>query len=61
MTSTSAAGGYAEVIGDPIEQSLSPLIHNFWLEAAGIAGEYRRRQVGTGVVPRHEGFLVLVP
>lgn len=45
MTSTSAAGGYAEVIGDPIEQSLSPLIHNFWLEAAGIEGEYRRRQI----------------
>ena len=36
---------YAEVIGDPIEQSLSPLIHGFWLEAAGIEAEYRRRQV----------------
>ena len=25
---------YAEVIGDPIAQSKSPLIHGFWLEAA---------------------------
>ncbi|HEX6218736.1 MAG TPA: shikimate dehydrogenase [Sphingomicrobium sp.] len=36
---------YAEVIGDPVAQSLSPDIHNFWLEQLGIAGEYRRRQV----------------
>ena len=26
---------YAEVIGDPIAQSKSPLIHGFWLEALG--------------------------
>lgn len=32
---------YAEVIGDPIAQSKSPLIHNFWLDALGIAGNYR--------------------
>ena len=37
---------YAEVIGDPIEQSKSPLIHNYWLEKAGIAAEYRRCRVG---------------
>ena len=41
----SDGGDYAEVIGDPIAQSLSPLIHNFWLEAAGIPGDYRRRQI----------------
>src|SRR3546814_3673523 len=29
---------YAEVIGDPIAQSKSPLIHRFWLGALGIAG-----------------------
>ncbi len=32
---------YAEVIGDPIAQSKSPAIHNFWLEKAGIEAEYR--------------------
>ena len=36
---------YAEVIGDPIEQSLSPVIHGFWLEALGIDAEYRRLKV----------------
>ena len=36
---------YAEVIGDPIAQSKSPLIHGFWLEALGIAGDYRRCHV----------------
>ncbi|WP_347302630.1 shikimate dehydrogenase [Croceibacterium sp. TMG7-5b_MA50] len=33
---------YAEVIGDPIVQSKSPVMHGHWLERAGIAGEYRR-------------------
>lgn len=32
---------YAEVIGDPIKQSKSPAIHNFWLGRLGIAAEYR--------------------
>ncbi|MCJ2179909.1 shikimate dehydrogenase family protein [Novosphingobium album (ex Hu et al. 2023)] len=32
---------YAEVIGDPIAQSKSPAIHNFWLEKLGIAADYR--------------------
>lgn len=36
---------YAEVIGDPISQSKSPLIHSFWLEALGIDAEYRAREV----------------
>lgn len=31
---------YAEVIGDPIAQSKSPAIHNFWLERLGIPGRY---------------------
>lgn len=31
---------YAEVIGDPIVQSKSPLIHSFWLSKLGIAGRY---------------------
>ena len=36
---------YAEVIGDPISQSKSPIIHNFWLKALGIEGDYRATQV----------------
>lgn len=32
---------YAEVIGDPIVQSKSPAIHNFWLAKCGIDAEYR--------------------
>jgi shikimate dehydrogenase len=36
---------YAEVIGDPIEQSKSPAIHNFWLAKLGIDAEYRATRV----------------
>ncbi|MGB3847921.1 MAG: shikimate dehydrogenase [Sphingopyxis sp.] len=43
--SAPSASPYAEVIGDPIAQSKSPLIHGFWLEALGIAGDYRRAHV----------------
>jgi len=32
---------YAEVIGDPIGHSKSPLIHGFWLDALGIEADYR--------------------
>ncbi|OGS54834.1 MAG: shikimate dehydrogenase [Erythrobacter sp. RIFCSPHIGHO2_12_FULL_63_10] len=32
---------YAEVIGDPIAQSKSPAIHNFWLSKLEIDAEYR--------------------
>ncbi|MBB3859857.1 shikimate dehydrogenase [Novosphingobium hassiacum] len=39
------SGPYAEVIGDPIAQSKSPVIHGFWLEKLGIAGDYRRALV----------------
>lgn len=36
---------YAEVIGDPIAHSKSPLIHRFWIEQLGMAADYRRRHV----------------
>ncbi|HEX7871984.1 MAG TPA: shikimate dehydrogenase, partial [Sphingobium sp.] len=36
---------YAEVIGDPIAHSKSPLIHNFWLDALGIEAEYKKTHV----------------
>ncbi len=32
---------YAEVIGDPISQSKSPVIHGFWLAKLGIQADYR--------------------
>lgn len=45
---------YAEVIGDPVAHSRSPLIHGFWLEKLGLRGEYRRSRV----TPRHlPGYL----
>ena len=36
---------YAEVIGDPIAHSKSPLIHGFWLDRLGIAADYRATHV----------------
>jgi shikimate dehydrogenase len=36
---------YAEVIGDPIAQSKSPLIHGFWLKKLGVVAEYRAHHV----------------
>ncbi|WP_426266152.1 shikimate dehydrogenase family protein [Sphingomonas sp. LHG3443-2] len=36
---------YAEVIGDPIGHSKSPLIHRFWLQKLGIKGDYRATRV----------------
>ncbi|WP_298282136.1 shikimate dehydrogenase [Novosphingobium sp.] len=39
------SGPYAEVIGDPIAQSKSPVIHGFWLEQLGLEGRYDRAHV----------------
>lgn len=36
---------YAEVIGDPVAQSKSPLIHGFWLDSLGIDAEYRKTRI----------------
>lgn len=44
---------FAEVIGDPIAQSLSPEIHGFWLEALGIDADYRRQQVTSVQLDAH--------
>ncbi|MEE4212719.1 MAG: hypothetical protein V2I43_26030, partial [Parvularcula sp.] len=38
----------AHVIGDPIIQSKSPLIHTFWLKRLGLAGEYDHHRVEPG-------------
>ncbi len=37
----SAGRAYAEVIGDPIAQSKSPAIHNYWLRLLGLDADYR--------------------
>ncbi len=36
---------YAEVIGDPIAHSKSPMIHKFWLAKLGLDGDYRATRV----------------
>jgi shikimate dehydrogenase len=36
---------YAEVIGDPISHSKSPLIHGFWIQALGLSADYRATHV----------------
>ena len=36
---------YAEVIGDPIMHSKSPLIHGFWISSLGLEAEYRKTHV----------------
>lgn len=42
---TDGAPAHAEVIGDPIVHSKSPLMHRFWLEKLGIEGDYRATRV----------------
>jgi shikimate dehydrogenase len=44
---------YAEVIGDPIGHSKSPLIHNYWLQKTGLAGDYRSTLVSAGSLSVH--------
>ena len=44
---------YADVIGDPIDQSRSPLIHGFWLGVLGIEADYRRRRMTRAELPSY--------
>lgn len=44
---------YAEVIGDPIAQSKSPLIHGHWLAKLGIDADYRRTLVTADELPAY--------
>lgn len=39
---------FAEVIGDPIAHSKSPIIHKFWLGKVGLEGDFRQVRVGRG-------------
>ena len=43
----------AEVIGDPIAQSKSPVIHRFWLDTLGIEAGYERVHVTTDDLPSY--------
>lgn len=36
---------YAEVIGDPVAHSKSPMIHGFWLRTLGLSWNYRAKRV----------------
>ena len=45
--------GYAEVIGDPVDHSLSPVIHGFWLKVSAIQADYGRRQVSRAELPAY--------
>ena len=51
--STKLGAGYAEVIGDPIDHSLSPLIHTFWLAAVEVEASYTRRKVSRAELPAY--------
>ena len=44
---------YAEVIGDPIAQSKSPAIHNYWLGKLGLDAEYGARHVTADGLARY--------
>lgn len=44
---------YAEVIGDPVAHSKSPVIHKFWLEKLGLEGDFRIRALSPRDLPRY--------
>ncbi|MFM6949854.1 MAG: shikimate dehydrogenase family protein [Novosphingobium sp.] len=44
---------YAEVIGDPIAQSKSPVIHGLWLGLLGVDADYRRCHVTADGLPAY--------
>ena len=47
---------YAEVIGDPIAQSKSPLIHKHWLQKLGLDADYRASHVTGGELADYCAF-----
>ena len=52
-TSEGKASAYAEVIGDPIDHSLSPLIHGFWIDALKLEASYGRRKLSRAELPAY--------
>jgi len=51
MTGFPTGFPYAEVIGDPIAHSKSPIIHKFWLDKLGINADYRMFHVKPDELP----------
>lgn len=45
------------VIGHPVNQSRSPLIHGYWLEKHGLAGSYERLDVAPEALPDFVGMM----
>ena len=39
------------VIGNPIEHSLSPLLHNYWIKENNIDGVYEKKQANIDDLP----------
>ena len=58
MTDDTRSGPRAFVVGWPIAQSRSPLIHGHWLKVHGLAGSYERRAVPPEEIER---FLADLP
>ena len=54
MTSVTAHTRLVGVVGHPVRHSLSPVIHNAWIEAAGLDAVY------LALAPAREGFRALV-
>lgn len=46
------------VIGYPIKQSLSPLIHNGWIKEHGLSGEYTAIEVAPEQLEEHVKYLI---
>jgi shikimate dehydrogenase len=42
----------AWVVGDPIVHSLSPVLHQAWLEQTGINGVYKKAQISSNYLPK---------
>ena len=45
MSPSTGSYNIAMVIGDPISHSLSPILHNGWIEDLGLTGEYIAKQI----------------
>jgi shikimate dehydrogenase len=43
---------HAELIGDPVSHSLSPLIHRHWLRMLRLPGDYRATRIAESDLPR---------
>lgn len=44
---------FAEVVGDPVDHSKSPLIHEYWLRQLGLAGDYRQQRIARTELDRY--------